>query len=59
MAHRYGPWHDWFAWYPVNTDDYGWRWLQTLHRRKCRTGHEVVGYFVQYGERWEYAAKGN
>lgn len=30
----YGPWHFWFAWYPVNTDAHGWRWLRTVERQK-------------------------
>lgn len=29
-----GPWHRWFAWRPVNTLTYGWRWLTTVERRR-------------------------
>ena len=28
----YGPWHRWFAWYPVRTRQHGWRWLRTVER---------------------------
>lgn len=28
----YGPWHYWFAWYPVRTEQHGWRWLRTVER---------------------------
>lgn len=28
----YGPWQRWFAWYPVRTDQHGWRWLRTVER---------------------------
>lgn len=30
----YGPWHVWFAWYPVNTEQHGWRWLKYVQRAK-------------------------
>lgn len=29
-----GPWHRWFAWYPVRTEQHGWRWLRTVERRQ-------------------------
>lgn len=29
-----GPWHAWFAWYPVETMQHGWKWLQTVEREK-------------------------
>ena len=41
----YGPWHPWFAWRPVRTDWYGWRWLRIVERR----GWRGAGY---YG--WDY-----
>lgn len=31
---RYGKWHVWFAWKPVNTDVYGRRWLCRVWRRR-------------------------
>lgn len=31
---RYGAWHLWFAWRPVKTQQYGWRWLRYVHRAK-------------------------
>lgn len=27
-------WHDWFAWYPVYSVEYGWVWLRWLHRKE-------------------------
>lgn len=27
-----GPWQRWFAWYPVRTQQHGWRWLRTVER---------------------------
>lgn len=32
MAKDYGPWQRWFAWYPVRTEQHGWRWLRTVER---------------------------
>lgn len=32
MSKRYGPWQRWFAWYPVRTEQHGWRWLRTVER---------------------------
>lgn len=29
---RLGPWHRWFAWYPVITMQHGRRWLRTVER---------------------------
>ena len=34
MADAYGPWHRWFAWRPVRTQQHGWRWLCTVERRQ-------------------------
>lgn len=28
----YGPWQRWFAWYPVRTEQHGWRWLCVVER---------------------------
>lgn len=28
-----GPWHLWFAWFPVDTVTHGWRWLRPVERR--------------------------
>ena len=30
----YGAWHKWYAWYPVNTEQHGWRWLKYVARAK-------------------------
>lgn len=29
-----GPWHEWFAWYPVETYDMGWTWLRFIWRQR-------------------------
>ena len=29
-----GPWHRWFAWHPVETEQHGWRWFRTVERQK-------------------------
>lgn len=34
MTASYGPWQRWFAWYPVRTEQHGWRWLRTVERRQ-------------------------
>lgn len=59
MAKRVGPWHDWFAWHPVHTDYYGWRWLRTMRRRRIVSGYRVSGYFVAMGAYWDYALPGD
>lgn len=30
-------WHTWFAWYPVDTVDYGHVWLRRVWRRRCQS----------------------
>lgn len=32
MTSDEGPWHRWFAWRPVKTEQHGWRWLRTVER---------------------------
>ena len=29
-----GPWHEWFAWRPVETHDYGWTWMRWGWRQR-------------------------
>ena len=29
-----GPWHRWFAWHPVYTQDRGWTWLRLVERQR-------------------------
>ena len=31
-----GPYHRWFAWYPVNTWNCGWRWFRPVYRRRVQ-----------------------
>lgn len=33
-----GPWHHWFAWRPVRTEQHGWRWLRTVEVALPRIG---------------------
>lgn len=47
-----GPWHDWFAWHPVNTNGHGWRWLRTVYRR--RTVKTSYDHGTLYKQCWEY-----
>lgn len=35
---RIGPWHEWFAWRPVDTYLYGWKWLCTVKRARLGLG---------------------
>lgn len=41
---RYGPWHLWFAWHPVRTDQHGWRWLRTVERQQWIGGRSWRGW---------------
>lgn len=34
MIGAVGPWHRWFAWRPVRTEEHGWRWLRIVERAK-------------------------
>jgi hypothetical protein len=36
-----GPWHDWYAWRPVQTYDQRWVWLRKV-RRRCIQKHEYL-----------------
>jgi hypothetical protein len=40
-------WHDWFAWFPVRTDEGYLVWLEYVRRR-----------FVHLCGSWDYMAKG-
>ena len=40
----YGPWHTWFAWYPVRTNWHGWRWLTTVDRRQASALRDTWQY---------------
>lgn len=50
-----GPWHDWFAWYPVDTVTHGWKWMVTLERRRIQTQLHLP---VPVSRCWEYRPKG-
>lgn len=38
-----GPWHRRFAWCPVWTGNYGWKWLCFVERRLIQKHHYLVG----------------
>lgn len=41
----FGPWHEWFAWFPVDTKWHGWKWLTKVERRRYRG---------RFGVYWDY-----
>lgn len=49
----YGPEFRWFAWYPVNTQDRGWRWLRMVWTR--RVWWEIDSRDLRY---WEHSVEG-
>jgi hypothetical protein len=38
-----GPWHDWFAWFPVRTYDDQLCWLRLVRRRRIQAHHYLSG----------------
>lgn len=38
-----GPWHGWFAWFPVRTIDDRWTWLRRIYRRRFYTKPHLDG----------------
>jgi len=51
FGHPIGPWHNWFAWYPVDTVDGGWAWLVIVKRRRCQFHSHIdggLGWWWQY-----------
>ena len=36
-------WHRWFAWYPVDTVDYGYVWLARIWRRRIQRHQYLRG----------------
>jgi hypothetical protein len=38
-----GPWHRWFAWFPVETFDGGWKWLTFIERRRIHKKASLDG----------------
>ena len=49
-----GPWHDWFAWYPVDTVTHGWKWLRTVQRQRIQSKWSLPGPVDQC---WDYRPK--
>jgi hypothetical protein len=41
-------WHNWFAWYPVKTEDDIWVWLETVQRKAQLVLFETVIDFWYY-----------
>jgi hypothetical protein len=48
--------HRWFAWYPVDTYDQGWKWLRFVRRRRIQKHWYLDGGAMQW---WQYAAAKN
>jgi hypothetical protein len=46
-----GPWHNWFAWKPVQTYDMRWVWLRRV-RRRCIQKHEYLTGGADFW--WQY-----
>lgn len=38
-----GPWHDWFAWYPIRTYDYRLCWMRFVRRRRLQKHYWLHG----------------
>lgn len=38
-------WHSWFAWYPVQTEDGYWVWLELVWRRVEYSTYDVWNYY--------------
>ena len=47
-------WREWFAWYPVQTYNAGWRWLQTVAYRRIQK-HPYLDGGADFW--WQYRAK--
>lgn len=45
-----GPWHDWFAWFPIQTYDQRFAWLRRV-RRRCVQKHQ---YLTGADRWWQY-----
>ena len=51
-----GPWHRYFAWYPVDTFDRGWKWLRAVERRRIQRHVYLDGGADRW---WQYRAAQN
>lgn len=38
-----GPWHEWFAWRPVETHDFGWVWMRWVWRQRYMKNSHLDG----------------
>jgi hypothetical protein len=45
------PWVRWFAWRPVNTEDYGLQWLRYVYKRRIQ---KLVYLDGGYNRWWQY-----
>lgn len=43
FADAVGPWHDWFAWFPVRTYDQRFVWLRKCRRRAMQKHQYLYG----------------
>lgn len=45
-------WHDWFAWYPVYSIEYGWVWLRWLRRKQIPADYKcpIHPAYKRWGE---------
>lgn len=46
-----GPWHDWFAWFPIQTYDQRFAWLRRV-RRRCVQKHQHLTGGADFW--WQY-----
>ena len=46
-----GPWHDWFAWFPIRTFDQRFAWLRKV-RRRCIQKHQYLHGGADFW--WQY-----
>lgn len=50
-----GPWHDWFAWFPISTYDNRLVWLKTVRRRRMQKHYYLHGGPNSW---WQYHEEG-
>ncbi len=47
----FGPYERYFAWHPVRTEDWGWKWLRLVYRRRIVSKDYL---FNTVSDRWSY-----